>query len=195
MQIKICGITNIHDAIYSHASGADLIGVVLSDQSPRRGTVNLVNEISNLGIPVVAVYTFIEEALKNKGEEEYAQLHFRTNINDIERVKDTGRRVISVVNLDDPDFTNYFQYVKQKSDMILLEKRSGIKEVIQNISGLLGKNVGIAGKIGPSNIDEIVKLNADLIDLSSSLERYPGKKDEKLVDDFFRRLKNHEIIN
>ncbi|MGP6238877.1 phosphoribosylanthranilate isomerase [Cuniculiplasma sp. SKW4] len=195
MLIKVCGITNVPDALYSHESGSDLIGVILSDKSPRRGTVDLVNELAGFGLQVVAVYTSIEEALKNQGEEKYAQLHFRTSIQDVERIKDTGRRVISVVNLDDPDFIDYFKYIKQKSDMILLEKRSGIKELIPNISDLLQKNVGIAGKIGPSNIDEIVKLNADFIDLSSSLEKYPGKKDVRLIDDFFRRLRNHELIN
>ena len=195
MLIKICGITNVEDGIYSYESGSDLIGVILSNLSPRRGTVDLVNKLAGMDIPVVSVYTSMKDALINSGEEKYAQLHFRADLDGMEKIRESGRKIISVVNLDDPDYIKYLETVRGGSDLILLEKKSGIMDIIDRVSPFIHENVGIAGKIGPGNIDRIMKFHPEFVDLSSSLERYPGKKDQNLVDTFFKRLKYAELIN
>ncbi|MBD3225242.1 MAG: N-(5'-phosphoribosyl)anthranilate isomerase, partial [Caldithrix sp.] len=52
-----------------------------------------------------------------------------------------------------------------------------------------------AGGISQDNIDEIIQtIRPAAIDLSSSLESRPGKKDHTKVEDFFRRLKNGNSI-
>ena len=45
MKVKICGITNLADARYCAAAGADYVGFVLAASSPRRVSVTTAREI------------------------------------------------------------------------------------------------------------------------------------------------------
>ena len=49
MLFKVCGITDIDDAFLCIDQGADLIGVVLSEKSPRKGTPRLVRDLVDQG--------------------------------------------------------------------------------------------------------------------------------------------------
>ncbi len=195
MQVKICGITRMEDGVYAYESGADLIGVVLSSASPRKGSMELVRLLAKEEIPVVAVHTSIDDALRMEGDEKYVQLHFNTSEEEIEKAEQNGRKVITVVNIDGPDYLEYFNRIRPESDLVLLESRNGISHEMGKIAGILDDDTGIAGKIGPENIRSLVSYNPGFVDLSSSLEISPGKKDTNLVDSFFRRLKNAEITN
>jgi len=49
---------------------------------------------------------------------------------------------------------------------------------------IMSKSI-IAGGITSENLGEVVKINPSGIDVSSSLEIYPGKKDKRKMLDFF----------
>ena len=54
VKVKICGITNLADARTAVAAGADLLGFVFHEQSPRHVTVPAVREIAHELPPYVA---------------------------------------------------------------------------------------------------------------------------------------------
>lgn len=191
--VKICGITNIQDGMMAINAGADMIGVVLSEISPRRGSAELVGKLKEQGATVVAVYTDIESAISESSDEDYIQLHYEHDSSHISRVKKaTGKKIISVVL--GKDLRNSLDQAKlrifQGADLALID--TGI-----SVSSIIGKDdfriddsrVGIAGKISPDNIREILTLRPGFIDASSMLEVYPGKKDPekvaKLMEAFF----------
>jgi hypothetical protein len=88
------------------------------------------------------------------------------------------------------------------SDVKVSKRRSGSDEIKGNNFGGTGKTFDwniipeeyrrcsiIAGGIGINNIERLIKeINPAAIDLSSSLESHPGKKDHLKVKAFFEKL-------
>ncbi|MCL5888896.1 MAG: hypothetical protein M1597_02920 [Candidatus Thermoplasmatota archaeon] len=168
-------------------SGAAIIGVVLSSLSPRRGSRELVKELKECGMNVASVYTDIETCLMCDSGEDYAQMHFPGTAAEMGKVREDGRKIISVIDIDKEDVESIKTKEKiDESDLVLLESRNGIAEKMEDIRFLLSGKVGVAGKISKGNIREILKYNPGFVDVSSSLEIQPGKKNVAKVKEFFR---------
>jgi phosphoribosylanthranilate isomerase len=174
-----------------HEAGASMLGVILSDLSPRKGNPDLIRKLKEMEIKVAAVYTDMEHALKNNNED-YAQLHFYNNSEQIDKIKESGRKVISVINVNNCDNVKLAELIKGRvnADLILLESKEGISEKINIKTVTMNKKIGLAGKIGKENIRGLLDLNPGFIDLSSSLESYPGKKDPMKIKEFFMEVSN-----
>ena len=73
----------------------------------------------------------------------------------------------------------------QKSDSI-----DWLGELVVPASSILDKwrPYFIAGGIGPHNVRQVLQLNAIGIDLASSIESTPGKKDPQKTQIFFERI-------
>ncbi|SMD30757.1 phosphoribosylanthranilate isomerase [Picrophilus oshimae] len=184
MKIKICGITNIEDALLAHKLGADLLGVILDNNVKRHGTRELIDEMKSYNLNVVGVYTSMPESI----EDDFVQLHFPHGYKEILDVKSTGASVISVIDMNSEQYDKkYHEYINAGSDFILFEDRSGI---IKRLPELLNyKKIGIAGKISPENVSIASSFNPELIDASSGLELYTGKKSPERLKMFFEALK------
>ncbi len=195
MKIKICGITNIDDAIYSINKGANFIGVVLDYNVKRHGTEDLIREIKNNSpeTDVVGVYT---EFPDNDINEDYIQLHFPHNKNDIKYIKNKlNKHVISVININTEDYKNKInEYMEAGSDYILLEDRNGIYRDRNIFNGINKYHIGLAGKISSGNVKNVLEMDPELIDVSSSLEEYTGKKSFKKIDGFFKNIGDYNAI-
>ena len=189
MKIKICGITNIDDAMYSIKKGADFIGVILDYTVKRHGTEDLIREIKNKSpeTKVVGVYTEFPDNVLN---EDYIQLHFPHNKNDIKYIKNKlNKNVISVININNEDYKNKIdEYMEAGSDYILLEDKNGIYKDGDIINGINRYHIGLAGKISLDNVKDILEMGPELIDVSSSLEEYTGKKSLEKIDIFFKNV-------
>ncbi|WMT51425.1 MAG: phosphoribosylanthranilate isomerase [Ferroplasma sp.] len=189
MKVKICGITNEEDADYSLKMGADIIGVILDLNVKRHGTVQLIERIKKMHpeAQVAGVYTYMPRSV---GKEDYVQLHFNHSPEDIAYVKNVmGKRVISVIDLHCNHISEKItSYLNAGSDYILLEDRDGIIKRKPQLMGLNMERIGIAGKIDSRNLKQLVELNPDLIDVSSSLEERTGKKSFEKIDEFFCSL-------
>lgn len=184
---KVCGITNFEDARIARDSGAAIIGVVLSDLSPRKGSRELVMELKEYGMKVASVYTDMETCLKYDSGEDYAQLHFPNTAQDMDRIREDGRKIISVIDVDREVIESVTMKERtRKADLVLLESRSGISGKMQDIRSFFDEKVGVAGKINPENIRKIIDYQPGFVDASSGLEVYPGKKDALKIRNFFR---------
>lgn len=193
-EIKICGITNLEDAEASSSAGASIIGVVLSDRSPRKGTHELVGELSSSGFQVAGVYTDMDSVKNGATDEDYIQLHFLHGPDEIEYVHDRlGKKTISVVF--PAENRNFLVEAQNKllagTDLVLADfGRSITGNDCRSIPNLSGRKIGLAGKISLENLQEVIKPNPYFLDLSSRLEAYPGKKDHEKVRKFMEVLRN-----
>jgi phosphoribosylanthranilate isomerase len=189
LKVKICGITNVHDAEYSIKKGAEFIGVILDYSVKRHGTEDLIKEIKNIKkTGVVGVYTSMPDA--NEINEDIIQLHFDHSPGDVKYIKNVLKKnVISVIDISKNDYLERIdEYKKAGSDYILLEDRSGIVNRMDDLRNIDLTGIGLAGKISPENVSNILSLNPEFIDLSSSLESEIGKKSEKRIDELFIKL-------
>lgn len=191
-EIKICGITNTDDAEMAFSAGASILGVVLSDRSPRKGTPELVRLLSSTGYSVAGVYTEMKTVKLFSTDEDYIQLHFKHGRNEIDFVHDhLGKKTISVVFPEG----NFLDVAKEKleegTDLVLVDFGRDITEIVPEvIPDLNGYKIGLAGRISADNLPTVVKHNPYFIDLSSKLEKYPGKKDHESVKKFMEVFRN-----
>ncbi len=193
-RVKICGITNTDDAVYSLEQGADIIGIIRSDLSPRKGSENLINEISSLGATVAGVYTEMENVRAIKSKEAYVQLHFTHGEEEVKYVKEElGRKVISVVfaNEEISPLNAGLEKVKLGADMVLLEYgRSAWDSVIEKVSDMKNLPIGVAGRVSASNLRKLLKYSPYFVDVSSSLEVIPGRKNHKKIHEFMEVIRS-----
>lgn len=192
-KIKICGLTNLDDAEFSADAGAVLLGVVLSDKSPRKGNQELVKELSRKGYPVVGVYTEIETVEKLSSQEDFIQLHFPHNKSEIDFVHGLKKKTISVVFPDkNPHFMKEAtEYLEMGTDLVLIDfGREIVSADTETLSGIRERKIGLAGKISLENLPLVVELEPYFIDLSSKLEKYPGKKDHEKIRRFMEVFRN-----
>jgi len=195
VMVKVCGITREEDALKARDMGADIIGLVFSDRSPRAAEKSLVQRIKDHSIPVAGVYTSMDDIIRNYSGEDYVQMHFPHTFSDIVKIREaTGSRVISVIQYESLEQTKRLirEYREAGSDIILIENRAGIVKIIGSLNQLVKSHeVGLAGKISISNIREVMESNPSIIDLSSSIESSPGIKDYGKLSGFFSEIRRY----
>jgi indole-3-glycerol phosphate synthase/phosphoribosylanthranilate isomerase len=157
--VKICGMTRQEDVDAAVEAGADLIGFILVDDSPRRAPAVL-----NVPDIALSVAVFVGEA--QEAGSDLVQLYTREP--GAVRGKDAvllreGEPVAKVVDLP-----------WQKDDPLHLQ-RAAVAE----------GRVVLAGKLGPENVAEaIAAVRPWAVDAVSQLEREPGIKDNERVRRF-----------
>ncbi|NPA13619.1 MAG: phosphoribosylanthranilate isomerase [Aquificae bacterium] len=202
VKVKICGITNVEDALAAVEAGADYIGFIFFPPSPRNVDLNTVREIlKNLpkGVKNVAVTVNAEvDFLKKLLEEGFdlLQLHGDENPSIL---KDLPKeRVIKVFRVRDSfneenlkGWEGIYAYLL---DTYKKGTYGGTGETFNwDIArGLVEKGLKIflSGGLKPENVAravEIVKPYA--VDVSSGVEAYPGKKDLKKLEEFIKKAK------
>lgn len=190
----MCGMTNIEDAVYSSNLGADIIGVVMAENSPRKGSSSLIRQIASRNIVVAGVYTNMKAVIDNVSDETYVQLHFQHGEKEIEFVREElGKKTISVVFPgQESDYSvKADNLLVHGTDMVLVDFGSDISIAEKiGIRDFNGKRVGVAGRIYSDNIETALKFNPYFIDLSSRLESRPGKKDQVRIKKFMEVFKS-----
>ena len=178
--VKICGITNIEDGIAALKAGAALLGVVISDLSPRKGTMDLVLKLKEAGAVVATVHTDMESVLMNNGQQDYVQLHFDHTCEDISRVREkTGKKIISVIRTRDVIYgvDTGRDRIICGADLVLIDTGVPVAEIIKGKDlPEFHERIGLAGKISPDNVSSVMEVHPGFLDVSSSIESYPGKK-------------------
>ena len=202
VKVKICGITNWEDAVASVASGCDALGFVFYKKSPRYISPKNAKKIIGL-LPknILKVGIFVnaqEKSIKNIAKtSKLDMLQFHGNESAQFCNKFKNYKIIKAFRVKDKlDFKNIKQYrvfaylfdtfVKskiggtgKKFDWKLLKQLKSTKRPIFLSGGLNEKNVARAIKY----------LRPSWVDVSSSLESKPGKKDPKKIQRFIKAVK------
>lgn len=201
VKVKICGITNGEDAQAAVAAGADLLGFVFCDESPRHVTVEQAAAIARLVPPyVVRVGLFV-----NAPEE----LVF-------EAMSACGLQLLQFHGDEKPDYCRQFGAMSMKAfrvkdeetiralpdyptDAWLLDafvpgERGGTGHsfnwdlAVEAVK--LGRPVFLAGGLTPENVaDAVRQVRPYGVDVSSGVESAPGKKDHAKVRAFIQAAK------
>ncbi|SHI91841.1 phosphoribosylanthranilate isomerase [Malonomonas rubra DSM 5091] len=200
-QVKICGITNVEDALYAVEAGADALGFVFYAKSPRCVTpVQVLKIIAELPPFVTTVGLFVNEdipqvrRIMTAARLDVVQLHGDEPPEDciIEplrvikglRVKDAAslegadRYQVSALLLDAWSDKGYGGTGEQ-FDWQLVKKLTANRPVI------------LAGGLNPDNVATAVQqVQPYAVDVSSGVEERPGKKDHQKVAEFIRQVRN-----
>ncbi len=200
VKIKICGITNLEDIKLLEAYPVHYLGFILYPPSPRYVGSRLSELLKAVKIPkkvavfVDAPYEEIKSAL-DLGVD-LIQLHGRENL-DLAR-KIGLQRCIKTFRIKDSLSFDELDYWRDAYALLLDTYKEGLPggtgktfnwDIARDIV-LKGHRIFLAGGLNPDNVLEAIsKVNPYAIDLSSGLEKSPGKKDPKKIEVFFEKLK------
>ena len=197
MFVKICGITNEAAALLAVAMGADAVGFVFAP-SPRQVAAQQVYDITRRLPPeILTVGVFRDEHPErvidtvNRAGLKAAQLHGHESPAVVEEVARNIRWVIKAVTAGSVDARKADQF---GTDMILVDAPApGSGRVFD--WGLVddvapGPRVILAGGLTADNVAEAVRLVQPWgVDVSSGVERSPGKKDALKVKAFVKHAR------
>jgi phosphoribosylanthranilate isomerase len=199
-RVKICGITRIEDALTAVAQGADAIGLVFYDPSPRNVSISLAAEIASqipafvtvVGLFVNAEPHFIKEVISNV-KLDLLQFHGDETPTECASYSLPFIKAIRVK----PD-TNLVQYAQDFSfaKALLLDAYTegmagGTGHVFDwnLIPKQLTKSVILAGGLTADNVaDAIVQTNPYAVDVSGGVELSKGIKDAAKIAAFMRQV-------
>lgn len=204
VKVKICGITNLKDAINAANSGCDGIGFVFYKKSPRYISPHKAKDIIKFLPPdIIRIGVF-------------ANAHEKT----IKRIaKLCNLNILQFHGNESPEFCERFSSykiikafrVKNKIDLKQLIRYKTFAYLfdtfIKSKIGGTGKNfdwslltrelaaiektIFLSGGLNEKNVSRAIKaVNPGWVDASSSLEINPGKKDYRKVKNFIKAAKN-----
>jgi phosphoribosylanthranilate isomerase len=199
--VKICGITSVADGLAAAEAGADALGLMFYEPSPRNVSLAAAAEIARQLPPfVIKVGVFVnapeELVLRAIGEcglnivqfhgdetPEYCEL-FPVMTLKAFRIKDAG----SLKRL--PDFETDAWLL----DAHVSDKPGGTGEKFNWDLAIeaqkMGKPIFLAGGLTPENVAEAVRqVRPYGVDVSSGVESSPGKKDHAKVRAFIQAAK------
>ena len=200
VRVKICGITAADDALHAAACGADALGFVFYTGSPRCVTPAAAAAIC-AGLPpfVSRVGLFVNEdperirAVADECGLDVVQLHGDEPAQDCVRL---SRRVVKALRVRDvASLAGHEQYAVSA---LLLDAwdadrfgGTGASFNWELATGIARQRpVILAGGLTPDNVAEAIRqVRPYGVDVSSGVERAPGRKDPEKVARFIRMAK------
>ena len=195
MRIKICGITNLEDALVAVEAGADALGFVFYEKSPRYITPQKALEIVKQLPPFVErVGLFVNSTCKEinstckEAKMSLAQIHFEADEELYEDLEISYLRVIRATCKEDlKKFSDEYRIVDAFVDSYGGE---GKRVDISWFEGVDCSKIILAGGLTCNNVDEVKSLGFYALDVSSGVEKTKAKKDSTKIIEFIKRAKN-----
>ena len=196
MKIKICGITNLDDALDAIEAGADALGFVFYEKSPRYIAPNDAKEIikklppfiQSIGL-FVNMYPAQIDFISKLSKIDIAQIHFETDDKFYKSLQTKHLKVLRATSKD--------EIIKHQHEYILIDA------FVENYGGE-GKRLNLewfkdvdcskmilAGGLTEDNIKELRDFHFYGVDVSSGVELSKGKKDKQKMINFCKSV--HEI--
>ena len=200
IKIKVCGTTNLKDALFAVDSGADAIGFIFYKKSPRYILQKDAKDIvAKLPPFVETVGVFVNETSDrvNRIAEQCKltaiQLHGDESPAFCRRIK---RRVIKAFRVKD---TNSFKGMADYDvsgfllDSYNEESKGGTGKTFDWNLALRAKKQGpiiLAGGLNPYNVyTAIHRVKPYGVDVCSGVEKSPGIKDSVKIDEFIKSVR------
>ena len=201
-RIKICGMTNLNDALSALKAGADALGFVFYKQSPRYIEPEIASEIiRNLPPLVTVVGVFVNEQIDKVREIasycllDILQFH---GFESPEYCEWYHNRVIKAFRVKDASSMEEIKKYKDKVSGYLLDSNSEVAyggtgstfdwSVAREISRILP--VVLAGGLTPDNVAQAIsEVQPYGVDVSSGVESAPGSKDMEKMRSFVESVR------
>jgi phosphoribosylanthranilate isomerase len=194
MRVKICGITNYEDAKIACDAGADALGFVTYEKSPRFiKSENIKKIIEKLPPFVVKVVLFVNTTSEYVNEvisytkADIAQIHFEANDDFYKKLSCKYLKVIRAKEKKDIEkFNDEYRIV----DAYVPEYGgSGKRVALEWFEGRDNSKIILAGGLTPENVFEVGHYGFYGVDVSSGVESKPGIKDKKKIRRFIEMAK------
>ena len=214
--VKICGMTNLEDALAAVEAGADAVGFVFYEKSPRNISVETAREIvENLPESVEKVGVFVNEVegtlcdVADRTGLTSIQMHGDRedpHVADLVVAKRPKLKVLAAVSMSQDRPENWaMMWHPDNVHAFLVDSADASKHggtgdvfnwrasvpVLENIKRL-GRIVA-AGGLTSSNVGEAMRILKPWgVDVVSGVEAKPGKKDPEKVRAFVRAVRDAE---
>ncbi len=204
VKVKICGITNLEDAIAAAEAGADALGFVFYPESPRFiDPGNARSIISKLPVFITTVGVILDEGedmirrILRESCVQVLQFHgsespllctrFREKVIKAIRIKDAESiSSMSMYSLDTFLLDAYHEKIKGGTGKPFDWK---IAEMAKEYGRII-----LSGGLTPSNVGEAIrKVKPYGVDVSSGVEISPGKKDHGKIREFIREVRGLNV--
>ncbi len=202
VKVKICGITSIADGLAATEAGADLIGLMFAQESPRLISLETAAQVAR-GVPphVVKVGVFVNPSedlvMRAISECGLAMLQFHGD-EPPEFCTQFGLMTMKAFGIRDAESLNALP--DYHTDAYLLDAYSatspgGTGEKfnwdIAIDAKKFGKPIFLAGGLTAENVaDAVRKVQPFAVDVSSGVESAPGKKDHGKIRAFIEAARN-----
>ena len=201
VKVKICGITNIDDAVAAMDMGADMLGFNFYPDSPRYvkpvQAMDIINKLPGfMDTAGVFVNASIEQIHETNSvcQLDWVQLHGDEDPEFCRSLLSHNVKTMKAIRVKDQ--TDIERADGFFTDAVLLDafdpdKYGGTGLTFDwNIIGHIGKRVFLAGGINPDNAAAAVKLGVYGIDVCSGIEAEPGKKDHDKMKKLFDNIRH-----
>jgi len=195
VRVKICGITNLKDALYAVECGADALGFVFYNKSPRYITPAAAKRIIDKLPPFVErVGLFVNEGVETIDtvckycDISRAQIHFDVDEESLDAI---GLQTLPVVRAKGPeDLTQFKERYRLVDAYTEAYGGSGVRLNLDWFNGVDCSKMILAGGLTAENVAQVKKLGFYGVDVSSGVESIKGKKDPKKVKQFIFNAKS-----
>ncbi len=197
VKVKVCGITNLADALAAVEFGTDMLGFIFAN-SPRRIEAKTAKDIiANLPRSVLKVGVFMDHPVNEVNEIsefcrfDMAQLHGSETPEFCAAITVKVIKSFSPEILPNPDrLTGY------PVEAFILDRQKGAKirpEELWPIAQGIAANhrLILAGGLTPENVAEAIQsVRPYAVDVASGVESQPGIKDHQKMKDFINSAKS-----
>ena len=208
VRVKICGITNTADMDASIKYGTHYAGLMFFEKSPRFVNLNLArklslhagNKIKKVAVTVNLTNQILDEIVK-KVPLDFIQLHGNETPKRVREIKTRYELpVIKAVGVSEVADLDCISLFKDVADQLLIDAKSPSSSFLPGGNGLnfdwkLLKDFKfqcpwlLAGGLNNENAAEAIALTgATQLDLSSGVEKAPGRKDDKKISLFMSAI-------
>jgi phosphoribosylanthranilate isomerase len=202
--IKICGITNTDDALTAIKYGADALGFIFYKKSPRyispEQTASIVQKlpqhITKIGVFVDSPRREIETILRTSSLSAI-QLHGDQHPEDCTGYDVAVIKAFRVGEGFETSQLGLFDVQAILLDTLRPGKAGGTGETFDWNVAIQAKHYGkllLSGGLNPKNIEDAIRFVRPYgVDVSSGVEKYPGKKDHTKLREFIIKAKTTNI--
>ena len=192
--VKICGLTNYDDAMYACEAGADALGFVFYEKSPRfisyENCAKIIEKlppfVTKLGLFVEHSKEQIEQNAKLSGID-IAQIHFDVSEEFLNSIDFKTMPVIRAKSAHDIDRFSGYRLVDAYSEAY---GGSGKRLNLEWFESQNCSQIVIAGGLSPENLEQLRGFGFYGVDVSSGVEANRGKKDYSKVKEFIKNAKS-----
>jgi phosphoribosylanthranilate isomerase len=202
VKVKICGITNASDALAAADAGADALGFMFYERSPRHVSIRQAAEIVRELSPFIIKTGVFVDAPEDTV---------------MRAIGDCGLNLLQFHGNESPEYCTQFGLMSMKAfrirdaeslkalpdypteawllDAFVADKLGGTGEKFNWELAIeakkLGRPIFLAGGLTPANVAEAVRTVLPYaVDVSSGVEASPGKKDHGKVREFIAAAKS-----
>jgi len=210
VKVKICGLTNLADYNAAIRLGADYTGFIFYPKSPRSLSSKEAAKIIRQG---------------KQGSHQKIGVFVNDSIERIRSIyKEVGLDIVQLHGDESPDFCRHLELpywkavrIQDEHSLNLIQRHNcryflldTFKKNMYGGTGIMfdlnigtkaiqtGKKIIIAGGVSAANINKVIKLHPFAVDVNSSIEDKPGRKNSKKMKEFFNKIKKlqeeHHVI-